>query len=55
MVGLSQTRRGAGALFQAGILMSLDPGLLARLLRRDEEFAAGLAAAAAGLDELRPG
>lgn len=55
VVGLSQTRRAAGALFQAGILMSLDPGLLARLLRRDEEFAEGLAAAAAGLAELRPG
>ena len=55
VVGLSQTRRGAGALFQAGILMSLDPGLLARLLRRGEEFAAGLAAAAAGLGELKPG
>ena len=35
MVGLSQTRRPPGALFQAGILMSLDAGLLARLLRRD--------------------
>ena len=35
--------------------MSLDPGLLARLLRRDEGFAAGLADAAAGLGELRPG
>ena len=55
VVGLSQTRRPPGALFQAGILMSLDPGLLARLLRRDEEFAEGLATAAAGLDELRPG
>ena len=53
VVGLSQTRRGAGALLQAGILMSLDPGLLARLMGRGEEFAAGLAAAAAGLDELR--
>ena len=55
VVGLSQARRPPGALFQAGILMSLDPGLLARLLRRDEEFAEGLATAAAGLDELRPG
>ena len=52
----SPRRAGApGALLQAGILMSLDPGLLARLLGRDEEFAAGLAAAAAGLDELAPG
>ncbi len=55
MVGLSQTRRTPGALLQAGILMSLDPGLLARLLRRDEAFAHGLAAASAGLRELRPG
>jgi lipoate-protein ligase A len=55
VVGLSQTRRVPGALLQAGILVSLDPGLLARLLRRDEEFAAGLGTAAAGLGELRPG
>jgi lipoate-protein ligase A len=55
VVGLSQTRRSPGALLQAGILMSFDPALLARLLRRDEEFADGLAAAAAGLDELHAG
>jgi len=55
VVGLSQTRRTPGALLQAGILMSLDPVLLARLLRRDEAFAHGLAAASAGLRELRPG
>lgn len=55
VLGLSQTRRAGGALLQAGILMSLDPGLLARLLGRDEEFAGGLAAAAAGLGELAPG
>jgi lipoate-protein ligase A len=55
VVGLSQTRRAPGALLQAGILMSLDPGLLARLLHRDAEFADGLAAAAVGLGELGPG
>jgi len=55
VLGLSQTRRIPGALLQAGILMTLDPGLLARLLRRDREFADGLAAAAAGLGDLRPG
>jgi lipoate-protein ligase A len=54
VVGLSQTRRAPGSLLQAGILMSLDPGLLGRLLGRDETFAGGLAAAAAGLDELAP-
>lgn len=55
VVGLSQARRRAGSLVQAGILMRLDAPALARLLGRDARFAAGLAAAAGGLDELRPG
>jgi lipoate-protein ligase A len=55
VVGLSQARRRQGALLQAGLLMHLDARLLARLLGRDDGFAEGLAATAAGLDELAPG
>lgn len=55
VAGLSQARRRPGTLLQAGIPLSLDADLLARLLGRDAGFAAGLRATAAGLDELHPG
>ena len=54
VVGLSQARRRPGALLQAGIPLRLDSALLARLMGRDAAFADGLAAAAAGLDEVIP-
>ncbi|HMN98111.1 MAG TPA: hypothetical protein PKD59_01740 [Miltoncostaeaceae bacterium] len=55
VVGLSQTRRRPGALLQAGVPLRLDAAGLARLLGRDEAWAAGLAATAAGVRELAPG
>ena len=55
VVGLSQTRRRPGALLQAGIPLRLDAGRLARLMGRGDDFAAGLAATAAGLRESVPG
>lgn len=55
VVGLSQARRRPGTLLQAGILLRLDARRLARLMGRDEGFAAGLAATAAGIDESVPG
>jgi lipoate-protein ligase A len=55
VVGLSQARRRPGALLQAGILLRLDAARLARLLGRDAAFAGDLAAAAAGLNQVRPG
>jgi lipoate---protein ligase len=51
VVGLSQARRRTGALLQAGILERLDADGLARLLGRDEAWAAALRETAAGLDE----
>ena len=54
VVGLSQARRASGTLLQAGIPMRLDAARLARLMGRDAAFAEGLAAAAAGIDELSP-
>jgi len=55
VVGLSQARRRPGTLLQAGIPLSLDAPRLARLMGRDEGFAAGLAATAAGVGESVPG
>jgi len=55
VVGLSQTRRRAGALLQAGVPLQLDPTRLARLLGRDAAWAEALAATAAGVQELAPG
>jgi lipoate-protein ligase A len=55
VVGLSQARRKPGTLLQAGIPLHLDADRLARLMGRDAEFAAGLAATATGLDETAPG
>ncbi len=55
VVGLSQARREPGSLLQAGIPLALDCGRLARLMGRDDAFAAGLGAAAAGLGEVLPG
>lgn len=54
VVGLSQARRRAGTLLQAGIPMRLDSAGLARLMGRDTAFARALAAVAAGLDEVAP-
>ena len=55
VVGLSQARRRRGTLLQAGILLDLDAGRLARVLGGGEALAADLVAAAAGLRELIPG
>jgi lipoate-protein ligase A len=55
VAGLSQARRRQGALLQAGVPLRLDPALLGRLLGRDDAFADGLSATAAGLGELAPG
>lgn len=55
VVGLSQTRRRQGALLQAGVPLRLDAGRLARLLGRDDAWAGGLRATAAGVGELAPG
>jgi lipoate-protein ligase A len=54
VVGLSQTRRRAGALLQAGVLLGLDAARLARLLGRDAAWARGLAATAGGVRDLAP-
>ena len=54
VVGLSQTRRRPGALLQAGVPLRLDAARLARLLGRDDAWAEGLAATAAGVRELAP-
>jgi lipoate-protein ligase A len=54
VVGLSQTRRRRGALLQAGVPLTLDAPRLARLLGRDDAWARGLAATAAGVRELAP-
>lgn len=54
LVGLSQARRRAGALLQAGILLRLDAARLARLMGRDATFAAALEGAAAGLERSAP-
>lgn len=54
-VGLAQARRRQGTLLQAGILMSLDAGRLARLLGDPPGFADALRAMAGGLDEVVPG
>jgi lipoate---protein ligase len=54
VVGLSQTRRRPGALLQAGVPLRLDAARLARLLGRDDGWAEGLAATAAGVRELAP-
>ncbi len=55
VAGLSQARRKAGALLQAGVPMRLDAVRLARLMGRGAAFAEGLAATATGLDEVAPG
>jgi lipoate-protein ligase A len=55
VVGLSQTRRRQGTLLQAGVLLDLDAGLLARVLGGGDALAADLAEAAAGLREWLPG
>lgn len=54
VVGLSQARRRAGTLLQAGIPMRLDAVRLARLMGRDEGFARALAGTAAGIVEIAP-
>lgn len=54
VVGLSQARRAAGALLQAGIALRLDAARLARLMGRDAAFADGLSATAAGLADAVP-
>jgi lipoate-protein ligase A len=54
VVGLSQTRRRPGALLQAGVLLGLDAGRLARLLGRDRAWAEGLAATAVGVRDVAP-
>jgi lipoate-protein ligase A len=54
VVGLSQTRRRQGALLQAGVPLRLDAERLARLLGRDDAWARGLRATAAGVGELAP-
>lgn len=51
VLGLSQARRRQGTLLQAGILLTADGMLTARLMGRDEAFGAALAAHAAGLRE----
>jgi lipoate-protein ligase A len=55
VVGLCQTRRRHGALYQIGVYLRLDAAALAGLLKLDTEdrdsLAARLAHAAAGLDE----
>jgi lipoate---protein ligase len=55
VLGLSQARRAAGTLFQAGIPLRLDAARLARLLGRGAAFGRALARDAAGLGELAPG
>jgi lipoate-protein ligase A len=54
VVGLSQARRRGGTLLQAGVLLDLDAGRLARLLGGGDPLAADLAAVAAGLREWLP-
>ncbi len=54
VLGLSQARRRQGTLLQAGILLSVDGPLTARLMGRPPEFGAALAAHAAGLREWLP-
>ncbi len=55
VVGLSQTRRRAGTLLQAGLPLRLDAEGLARMMGRDAAFARALAGTAAGLGEIAPG
>jgi lipoate-protein ligase A len=57
VVGLAQVRRRTGALFQAGIVLRLDPDGLAALLDLGAgraAFAEALGARAVGLDEVGP-
>lgn len=51
VVGLSQVRRRAGTLLQAGIALRFDAARLARLMGRDRSFATALGGRAAGLRE----
>jgi lipoate-protein ligase A len=51
VLGLSQARRRPGTLLQAGVLLSVDGPLTARLMGREPAFGAALAAHAAGLNE----
>lgn len=54
VLGLSQARRRPGTLLQAGVLLTVDGPLTARLMGRDAAFGRALAAHAAGLREWLP-
>lgn len=54
VVGLSQARRRAGTLLQAGVLISLDPHRLGELMEVPADFPHSLGARAAGLGEWLP-
>lgn len=52
VVGLSQVRRRAGTLLQAGIARRFDAARLGRLMGRDDDFAGALSRRAAGLSDV---